>query len=79
VARTGDGRDDAAFRTFQQEYMPQLLATLLLEGANPVTAAELAQEVFDEAYWSWATLQSPHDWVRERSMALLAHRRGTRS
>jgi DNA-directed RNA polymerase specialized sigma24 family protein len=78
-ARTGDGRDDAAFRTFQREHMPQLLAALLLEGAHPVTAAELAQEVFDEAYWNWATLQSPHDWVRERAMALLAHRRGTRS
>jgi DNA-directed RNA polymerase specialized sigma24 family protein len=67
-------RDDAAFRTFRNEHLPQLLAALLLEGAQPVVAAELAQEVMDEAYWSWSKLQSPEEWVRERGLALLAHR-----
>lgn len=79
MARAGDGRDDVAFRTFQREYLPQLLATLLFEGAHPVMAAELAQEVFDEAYWNWVTLQSPHTWVHERAMALLAYRQGSSS
>jgi hypothetical protein len=62
------------FRTFRNEHLPRLLAALLLEGAQPVVAAELAQEVMDEAYWSWSKLQSPEDWVRERGLALLAHR-----
>jgi DNA-directed RNA polymerase specialized sigma24 family protein len=77
VQQAGGGRDETAFRTFQQEYMPQLLASLLLDGAQPVVAAELAQEVLDEAYWNWSTLQSPQDWARQRALALFAHRRRT--
>jgi DNA-directed RNA polymerase specialized sigma24 family protein len=73
--QAGAGRDESAFRTFQREYLPQLLAALLLEGAQPVVAAELVQEVFDEAKWNWSTLQSPQKWVWERALALLAHRR----
>lgn len=68
------GRDEGAYRTFQREYLPQLLAALLLAGATPSSAAEISQEVLDEAYWNWSTLKSPEGWARERALALLAHR-----
>jgi DNA-directed RNA polymerase specialized sigma24 family protein len=67
-------RDEGAYRTFQREYLPQLLAALLLGGATPPAAAEIAQEVLDEAYWNWSTLKSPEDWARERALSVLARR-----
>jgi DNA-directed RNA polymerase specialized sigma24 family protein len=71
-------RDDASFRSFHQDYLPQVLAALLLEEASASLAAELAQTVFDQAYWQWQTLPSPQEWVRKRALVLLAERRGDR-
>lgn len=72
--RATQPRDEGAYRSFQRDYLPQLLAALLLEGATPAAAAEVAQEVLEEAYWSWSTLQSPQEWARERALATLRRR-----
>lgn len=79
AARAGDlARDDSAFRRFHQDHLPQVIAALLLEDASPTLAAELAQTVFDQAYWQWPTLPSPQEWIRKRALVLLAERRGDR-
>ena len=79
AGRSGErGRDDDAFRDFHRQHLPQVLAALLLEGAPAGLAAEVAQTVFDEAYWQWSTLPSPQDWTRSRALALFAERRGGR-
>jgi hypothetical protein len=79
AAPTGErGRDDGSFRRFRQEYLPQVLAVLLLEDVPAVLAAEVAQAVFDQAYWQWPTLPSPQEWVSKRALVLLDERRGDR-
>ena len=73
-----DGRDDAVFRAFHRDQLPHVLAALLLQGAPPSDAAQVAQDAFDEAYWNWATLDSPPDWTRDRALRLFAERHDNR-
>ena len=77
-APAANGRDDTAFRAFHRDQLPHVLAALLLQGARPADAAEVAQDAFDEAYWSWATLHSPQDWTRDRALTLFAERHDNR-
>ena len=55
--------------------MPQLLAALMVEGATPNQATELAQEAMGEAYRSWREIDRPEDWTKARASAALARRR----
>jgi hypothetical protein len=73
---TANGRPSEArgFGAFYRDYLPQLLAMLMVEGARPGLAAEIAQDVMSAAYREWARIDSPRDWARERAMAAWAER-----
>lgn len=66
-----------AYDMFYREYLPQLLALLLMEGAHPALAAELAQDTLTETRRHWAGLNEPRGWARNRALAELERRRGT--
>lgn len=55
---------DAEFTLFYVEDMPKLVGFLIVHGARPVTAAELAQDAMTEAYRQWDTIDAPRAWVR---------------
>jgi RNA polymerase sigma-70 factor (ECF subfamily) len=52
-----------------------LLATLMVEGALPALAAEIAQDVMSAAYREWARIDKPRDWTRRRALAAWADRK----
>ncbi len=66
--------DPPDFNAFYRENLPQLLADLMVGGALPAVAAELAQGAMAEAYRVWADLEAPRDWVHARALAALAAR-----
>jgi hypothetical protein len=63
------------FSAFYRDYLPQLLALLMIEGARPALAAEIAQDVMSAAYREWARIDSPREWTRERALAEWGDRR----
>jgi RNA polymerase sigma-70 factor (ECF subfamily) len=72
-----DGRpsETRGFSAFYRDYLPQLLALLMVEGARPALAAEIAQDVMSAAYREWARIDKPRDWTRDRALAAWADRR----
>jgi hypothetical protein len=46
----------------------------MLQGARPVQAAEIAEQVFAEIRRNWAYQDSPVDWAQRRASELLAAR-----
>jgi DNA-directed RNA polymerase specialized sigma24 family protein len=56
------------YDTFHREQLPHLLALLLLEGATPARAAEIARDVMADARHRWAGLDTPHEWIRDRAL-----------
>lgn len=65
-----------AYDMFYREYLPQLLALLLTEGAQPVLAAELAQDALNETRRHWAGLTEPRGWARDCALSELERHRG---
>lgn len=63
------------FGVFYRDYLPQLLAQLMVEGARPALAAEIAQDVMSAAYREWARIDKPREWTRDRALAAWADRR----
>jgi RNA polymerase sigma-70 factor (ECF subfamily) len=63
------------FGAFYRDYLPQLLALLMIEGARPAVAAELAQDVMSAAYREWARIEKPREWTRQRALAAWMDRR----
>jgi RNA polymerase sigma-70 factor (ECF subfamily) len=55
---------DLEFSLFYTEQMPRLVAFLIVQGARPSTAAEVAQEAMTEAYRQWDRLDTPRAWIR---------------
>jgi RNA polymerase sigma-70 factor (ECF subfamily) len=52
------------FSAFYKDFMPRLVRFLILDGAPPALAAELAQEVMVALWRTWDTVQSPKAWAR---------------
>jgi DNA-directed RNA polymerase specialized sigma24 family protein len=76
-APAGRFADPFAFDDFYRDYLPQLLALLMGEGASPVVAAQLAQDVMSDVRHRWTELDGPWDWARNRALAAyVQHRRG---
>lgn len=71
VMGAGYGKE-AAFAAFYRKYLPELLAMLMMDGAPPAVAAEVAQNVLAEAHRVWAELDTPRDWARARAQESLA-------
>ncbi len=67
--------EDVGYATFYREYLPHLMASLMVEGARPAEAAEVAQDVLSEAQRIWDELDAPQIWARNRALALLGERR----
>jgi len=63
--RTPADRTDrpADFDDFYREYLPHLMAALLLEGASPFEAAQNAQDAMAEALRSWRRIDDPQEWT----------------
>jgi len=70
-AGDGDARRgrEGGFGVFYRDYLPQLLALLMIEGARPAVAAQIAQDAMSEAYREWARLDDPREWSRQVAMA----------
>ena len=54
----------AEFTVFYRGHMPRLVRFLVLDGARPALAAELAQEVMAALWRGWDTVESPWPWTR---------------
>lgn len=55
---------EAEFAAFYRDSVGKLIGFLVLQGARPADAAEIAQEVMAKAWQSWSTLTSPMAWAR---------------
>ncbi|QXJ22181.1 sigma-70 family RNA polymerase sigma factor [Actinomadura graeca] len=55
---------DMEFAMFYKDDLPRLVAFLVVQGARPVVAAELAQDAMTEAYRQWDRIDAPRAWVR---------------
>lgn len=55
---------DAEFTLFYNNELPNLVGFLVVQGARPVIAAEVAQDAMIEAYRHWDRIDSPRSWVR---------------
>jgi RNA polymerase sigma factor (sigma-70 family) len=55
---------EAPFNVFYRGYTPRLVRFLVLDGAPPGLAAELAQEVMIELWREWDAVRSPKAWAR---------------
>jgi len=60
---------EGGFGVFYRDYLPQLLALLMIEGARPGAAAQIAQDAMSEAYREWAQLENPREWTRQVAMS----------
>src|SRR5215475_10923595 len=54
----------AEFTVFYRGHLPRLVRFLILDGAPPALAAELAQEVMTALWRDWDTVASPRAWTR---------------
>jgi hypothetical protein len=64
--------EESTYNAFYRDYLPQLMSMLMVQGARPVVAAELAQDVFAQASQIWTELDAPWDWVCNRALSVLA-------
>jgi hypothetical protein len=73
----GGGRRgrEGGFGAFYRDYLPQLLALLMIEGARPSAAAQVAQDAMSEAYREWAQLENPREWTRQVALSSWAVQR----
>jgi DNA-directed RNA polymerase specialized sigma24 family protein len=71
----GRPSETRGFGAFYRDYLPQLLALLMIEGARPAVAADLAQDVMSAAYREWARIEKPREWTRQRALAAWIDRR----
>jgi RNA polymerase sigma factor (sigma-70 family) len=55
---------DLEFTMFYTGDMPNLVGFLIVQGARPGVAADLAQDTMTEAYRRWDTIDAPRAWVR---------------
>ncbi|WP_218005020.1 RNA polymerase sigma factor [Actinomadura macra] len=55
---------DVEFGLFYTADMPRLVSFLVVQGARPAVAAELAQDAMTEAYRQWDRIDAPRAWVR---------------
>jgi DNA-directed RNA polymerase specialized sigma24 family protein len=65
---------EAGFDAFYRDFLPELLASLMIDGASPTLAADVAQAAMAEAHRSWRQIDVPEEWVRGRASAELARR-----
>lgn len=68
ITRPADLLDPTAreldFTLFYREHLTKLVGFLVVQGARPVLAADLAQEAMTEAYRQWDKIETPGAWVR---------------
>lgn len=55
---------DLEFSLFYRADLPRLVGFLIVQGARPAVAADLAQDAMTEAYRKWDTIDAPRAWVR---------------
>jgi RNA polymerase sigma-70 factor (ECF subfamily) len=55
---------DAEFTLFYTGELARLVSFLVVQGARPAVAAEVAQDAMTEAYRHWDAIDSPRAWVR---------------
>jgi len=75
VEPASSGRREGGFGVFYRDYLPHLLALLMVEGARPAVAAQLAQDAMSEAYREWAQLDNPREWTRQVALSTWAVQR----
>jgi DNA-directed RNA polymerase specialized sigma24 family protein len=68
---------EGGFGAFYRDYLPSLLALLMVEGARPAAAAQVAQDAMSEAYREWATLDDPQEWTRQVALSGWSAQRGS--
>lgn len=64
AANTGSGGDGSGFCEFYREFLPDLVAFLMWQGARLADAAEVAQDTMTKAYQRWSEIDSPKAWAR---------------
>lgn len=55
---------DIEFELFYGHELPRLVSFLIVQGARPCVAAEIAQDAMIEAYRRWDTIDTPRTWIR---------------
>jgi RNA polymerase sigma-70 factor (ECF subfamily) len=55
---------DHEFAVFYLDDLTRLVGFLIVQGARPALATDLAQEAMTEAYRQWDMIDSPRAWVR---------------
>lgn len=55
---------DEEFHLFYEQDMTRLVGFLIVQGAAPSLAADIAQDAMIEAYRRWNALDTPRAWVR---------------
>jgi hypothetical protein len=63
-----DDRKDRLFDAFYRGYLPHLMSHLMVQGARPAAAAELAQGAMAAAYKAWDQIPAPEEWTRNWAM-----------
>jgi RNA polymerase sigma factor (sigma-70 family) len=56
---------DGEFSDFYRDSVVPLVRFLVVLGARPPDATDIAQETMIKAHRDWATINHPHAWVRE--------------
>lgn len=64
-ANTGNTGDGAGFSEFYREFLPDLVAFLMWQGAPLADAAEVAQDTMTKAYQRWSEIDNPKAWTRK--------------
>lgn len=54
----------AAFSEFYRDFVRDLVAFLMMNGAGFADAAEVAQDTMTKAYQRWSTIDHPKAWAR---------------
>lgn len=63
---------EAAFSAFYRQFVPNLVAFLVWQGARLPNAADLAQLAMIKAYKHWSEIQHPEAWTRRVASRELA-------
>lgn len=59
-----DKARDVEFALFYLDDLAKLVGFLIVQGARPSAAADLAQDAMTEAYRQWDSIDAPRSWVR---------------
>lgn len=68
---------DAEFTLFYTGELARLVSFLVVQGARPAVAAEVAQDAMTEAYRRWELIDTPRAWVRVVAARTWWRRAGT--